>query len=447
MRSLVVLIFTFFFMLAAVKSSSVAALLYWWFAIFRPQDWIFWNVSRLHLPFLAAILFIVPALARGFWPRVDNKLATFMVLWYLLALIAYLSVGCRGVGPLAGATQNLAMLILVVLITERVMNNQQKLLYIVAIVGLSLGFHAGKAGINNILVGGSSNYGAANLTGLFSGSNAFAMGSGMLVFYIIFVYQQIKKPSSLTLFPEFIQNSPLLQKLIKWGLLITIIGTVYNVIALFSRGAALATFAGIFAMAVLHPKRKKIFAIGIPLVFIALIFIPTPEGYEERMSSVFEEQEDLDKSAASRPHFWAVAAAIVKDHPFGVGPGCYQDFYNDYDPTNGQYGHYRSVHSSHFQILTESGYAGAALWILLIFTAWSKQLKIRKLSMTAANKLSNPQFYGDAASMLICSQIVFVLGGAFYEWAHNDIIWLSWGITIALERMLNREFNDNYKSE
>jgi hypothetical protein len=430
-------------MLAAVKSSFIAALLYWWFAIFRPQDWIWWNVSSLKLPLLAAIIFIPPALARGYLPKIDNKLAAFMSLWFLLALLAYLTTGCRGVGPLAGATQGLAILILVVLITERLMSNQQKFLYLVAIVGLSLGFHAGKSGLNNIFSGGASSYGADNLTGLFSGSNAFAMGSGMLLFYIIFVYQQIKNPLSLNLLPEFLQSKTLILKIIKWGLLLTIIGTVYNVIALFSRGAALATFVGLFAMAALHPDRKKIFSFGIPLLLIALIVIPIPEGYEERISSIFEEKEELDNSAASRPHFWGVAAAITKDHPFGVGPGCYMDFYNDYDPTNGQYGRFRSVHSSHFQILTESGYAGFALWILLIFTAWSKQLKIRKLSMTTAGRLSNPRFYADAATMLICSQLVFVLGGAFYEWAHNDIIWLSWGITIALERILNRELDAN----
>ena len=433
-------------MIAAMKSSFIASLLYWWFGIFRPQEWIWWDVSSLRLPLLAAAIFIPPALFRGFRPRLDNKLAIYMVTWYLLALVGSLSVGCIGVGPLADATRNLAILILVVLITERLIHNKQKLLYLVAIVGLSLGFHAGKTGINNLLSGGSSSYGISNLTGLFSGSNAFAMGSGMLVFYIIFTYQQIKNPLSLQLLPKFLQAKPILRKLIKWALLIMIIGTIYNVISLFSRGAALATFAGLLAMGVLHPKRKEIFAIGIPLILIALIFIPLPDGYEERISSVFEEQEDLDNSAASRPHFWGIAAAIAQDHPFGIGPGCYMDFYNDYDPTNGQYGMYRSVHSSHFQILAESGYLGILLWIMLIFTAWSRQLKIRKLSITAANKLSNPVFYGNAATMLFCSQVVFVLGGSFYEWAHNDIIWLSWGITIALERMLNKELNNNQKT-
>ena len=36
---------------------------------------------------------------------------------------------------------------------------------------------------------------------------------------------------------------------------------------------------------------------------------------------------------------------------------------------------------------------------------------------------------------LICAQVVYLLGGAFYELAHNDLIWLIWGLTISLGRL------------
>ncbi len=168
-----------------------------------------------------------------------------------------------------------------------------------------------------------------------------------------------------------------------------------------------------------------------------------PEGYIERIESVFAEEDELDKSAASRPHFWNVALDMVKVYPFGLGPGCYPSCYNLFDISNGYYGRNRSVHSSHFQILADSGYLGLVIWVLIFIVSFSKLWKIRKLLKSDVMDKPKCQFYTDLVNMLLCSQTVFLVGGSFYEYAYNDITWLTLALVIVVDKNIKKEIENN----
>ena len=71
------------------------------------------------------------------------------------------------------------------------------------------------------------------------------------------------------------------------------------------------------------------------------------------MKSAFADKEDHEASAASRPFFWSVAVRLVEDNPLGIGIKCYQSHYDCYNPTGGEWGCGRAVHSSHFEVLAE----------------------------------------------------------------------------------------------
>ncbi len=441
MRTTVLLILIGIFFIFSVTSQFAAMYTYWWFAIFRPHEWA-WDgaIKDLRLTAVAAALLLGQALYHKKIPKINNSISILILALLLLEVIANYLNGCADMYTVRTRTlSELFILAFVVLITVEIIEQKKHLYWLITVIALSIGFHSGKGGIHALITGGSF-YDAHNLSGLFAGSNAFALGSGVLIFFMIISFQCIKyfpfkKDNKKTRITIFVFQATLI---------LMIFGSAYNIIALSSRGSFFATAAGLFIWMMLHEKRKKIIPIFIIFISLALIFVPFPENYQERLSSVFADQDELDNSAASRPYFWGVAIDIAKDHPLGVGPGCYPPFYNMYDSSNGYYGLYRSVHSSHFQMLSDTGFIGVFIWLSLFGISLMKLWIIRKESKYMMPTNVKYKFYFLTSNALICSTLVFFIGGSFYEYAYNDITWLTWGLVIAMERLFKSEFGDHY---
>ncbi len=441
MRLFLILALTAIFFFHSLKSRIAGLYTYWWFAIFRPHDWV-WSplIANLRLPFVAALVLVVPALLQKKIPKIDNPIAFLMFLWIVILFIADTLNGCTTMpGVRTNTVFGLFVLIYICLLACQLINNPKHLFWLIFVLALSIAVHSGKSGIYS-LVTRADNYGISNLSGLFSGSNLYALGSGMLMFFMLFCYQNI---GSRLIYKKMDKwyNSPLFITLTKFLALFLILGTFYNIIAFQSRGAFLATVIGLCLWIMFQRKGPMILLISFVLLlsFGAVLNQFMPEGYIERIESAFADDTILDNSAASRPHFWDTAVDIVKVYPMGIGPGCYPLYYNLFDKTDGAYGVFRSVHSSHYQVFVDSGYLGATIWALLFLISFIKLWKIKiavKLNITDDAKR---KFYVDLANMLICSQVVFLLGGSFYEYAYNDITWLTFALVIILDNLTKEE--------
>jgi putative inorganic carbon (HCO3(-)) transporter len=438
MRDVVIIVFAVFLIIAATTSRFMSAIGYWWFSIFRPQDWVWGNIHSLKLPLIALVLFVIPCFIQGLWPRTKDIMAKLMIFWLFLAVLATLTTSCNYLGFRDGQLQQVAILILAVLLTERVVDTPRKFYLIIVVIGGSLAFHAGKAGLQSLVGIGGTFYGAATMQGLFSGSNSFAFGSAVLLFYNLFLIRMAYDKKAIQFLPKKLQSDIFL-KGIKYIGPIMCFGIIYNVISLFSRGSALAMFIGLMIWVVLSKLMKIQHILGFGL-FVGIIIgtFGLPEGYSERLESSFAEKDDRDASAESRPHFWGIAYDMAADHPLGVGPGCYNSYYNNYDKTNGLYGRYRTVHSAHFEVLAEVGFLGILVWLLLFLISVKRLLRIRKEAKTDIYGDGSNYFYFSAANMLIVSNITFFIGSAFYAQAYNDIIWVTWGLTIILTELFQK---------
>ena len=439
MRSNFILILIGFLFLAALKWRFAGLVTYWWFGIFRPQEWIYLDVSGLRLPLVAAVLLIIPSIVQKKLPHLNNPIAKLMIFWWVTAVLANQINGCSNV-VLENALINLGILIYIVLLSGTLVETRQKLFWLIVIVGFSLAFHSGKGGIYALVSGGLSTYGAENLGGMFSGSNAYALGSAILLFFMIFASQHLGSATLYNNFPGYLNNS-YVHRGFKYLMLLLTFGTIYNVISLSSRGSSIAMFVAIFLWIYLQKKKVKIFALLIPVLIAGLMFVPLPEGYMDRITGVFVEPEYRDNSAASRPHFWQTAIKMSRSYPLGVGPGCYPAYYDRFDATDGFYGRRRSVHSSHLQILADSGYVGLILWVCLLLVAYAKLWRIRKIAQEKLDDHIDTRFYFNLSNCLICSQSAFIMGGAFYELAYNDITWLTFGLVIIIEKLQHNEIN------
>lgn len=412
---------------------------YWWFSIFRPQDWVYIDITSLRIPLLATVLFFLGSLFRRHLPKINDPLSFLMVFYFCLGILSNILVGCSSQYKLIDPLQYLGLLLIAILLSIDITNTEKKLVYLIGIVSLSLGFYAGKAGIVSIMSGGASNYGASSLGGTFSGSNAFAMGTATILFFLVFLYQQLSNPKTLESLPKFITTY---KKYIQILLLITIVGSVFNIISLFSRGSAIATFLGFCIFLLFRKNKIKIGFILAPIAAIALSFVPIPDGYQERIASAFVGSDKLDSSAASRPFFWQVAKDMVADNPLGVGPGCYREYYIVYANGDTQYGLARDVHSSHFQALADVGYSGLVIWLLMFMLAYKRLFWLMKQVKKNEKNLENPLFYTQCAQMLFISQTIFAFGGSFYTLTYSDQIWLIWGMIIILTKLFKKELKN-----
>ncbi|OUS25777.1 hypothetical protein A9Q99_20190 [Gammaproteobacteria bacterium 45_16_T64] len=380
-----------------------------------------WDLTSLRLPLLAALIFVVPSIAQGNYPNLKNTTNQLIALWLLCAIVGNLSSGCGEIG--SAMTTQMITVIVALLITDRIVNTETRLFWIIATTALSLGFHSSTAGFTALTAGGASLYGTGGIGGSFSGGNAFAMGTSITIFLLIFTFQ-LSTHRDLIYIPK-IASSRLALLGSQVVFFIMIVSSIFLVISMFSRGSAIAMFLGLFLLFLLQKNKFKKSIVAFIVAFIAMPFIPIPEGYEDRIASAFESDEgEMEDSAASRPHFWRTASRMVEENPLGVGLFCYNSYYNEFDDTGGQWGENRSVHSSHFQILSETGYLGLFLWVMLHIVSFSKLWIIRKKALIGMPdpKLSN--FYFSLSNSLLCSQVAFLFAGSFYAVALNDVTWV-----------------------
>lgn len=440
MRTITLLLLIGFLFLYSLKSKLAALYTYWWFAIFRPHEWA-WEetLTDLHLPKIAALIFLGSSLYYRKIPKVNNSLTFLILLFLALEVLATLLNGCfDSTAKLTFTIFDLATLFVVVLLTIETLEKRIAVGWLVTIIALSIGFHSGKGGIY-ALITRADNYGAENLTGMFSGSNSYALGTGMLIFFMLFSLQFI---SDMKLEEIKIYRPGSTSRLIKWMarkfcillLPFIIFGSFYTIVSLQSRGAFLATSIALVLWILLHRKAKRLILYSIVGIGIALSVVPLPENYAERIASAFADKGEQDRSVAARPHFWRIAFEIAKDHPLGIGTGCYKAYYSRYDPTRGLYGFNRSVHSSHFQVLADVGFPGILVWFTLFLVSFRKLWAIRKASKKNLAECERSRFYFNISNALICTMATFFIGGSFYEYAYNDIIWLLWGMVVVLER-------------
>jgi len=439
MKNLVVLTAIVFFLSLALRSNLAAMLTYWWFSIFRPQDYLWMDLSSLHLPLMATAIFVCGSFLRKVYPEVKDAIAVTILIWFSLGVLASLVNGCSNIVGLREPIKYLFILTLVVLLSVKTITSKLNLLYLLIMVSLSVGYFSGKSGWFAIIRGGSR-YGDNNLGGFLTGSNAYAMGTALVLFLMFFLFQQTYNKATLSLVPKFLGKRYLL---LRAGIAIIAFGSLLNIITLESRASAIATFLGLILFFLLNNNKAKKTLLLTPILLLAITVVPIPEGYQERISSAFVESEELDASAASRPYFWDVAKRMVADNPLGVGFACYPEYYEVYDIEK-KYGHYRDVHSTHFQILSETGYLGLICWVLILITTYRRLFHIRRLVSIESNynKLENPLFYRQLCNAIICSITVFILGGSFYSLAFNDLIWLLFGLTIATTKLVETELKE-----
>lgn len=416
-------------LVAALKKRYAALLLYIWFALFRPQDFLWFDITALRLSLVLSLLVVVPwawlatkrtsqaeldVVAGEALPNFSHPLSIGAVLFFATALAAQSNAVKPDIGW--GWLDYLWRVLLVTMVMVTMVSTQMRFIIVVAVAAASLGFYSAKAGVYSLLGGGVRF--ADGLGGAFADNNGYALAVIMILFLLV----------------ATAQNAP--QRWVRVGFWATVPLSAFTIICTYSRAGFLALVVATFVFILLQRRRAVALAVVIPVVLVGMLLLP--EGYTDRVKTIQTYEEDEDTSATGRLHFWQVAMNMVHEHPLGLGLFNYQAAYDDYDFSGGEYGKGRAVHSSHFQVLAENGYAGFALWIGMFGYAFFAAFRVRQRSTDARFAPDARRFYFTMANALIVSMTGFLVGGAFIALALNDLTWMTFGLVAALDRLSTR---------
>jgi probable O-glycosylation ligase (exosortase A-associated) len=400
---------------AALMNRFAGLLLYLWFALFRPQEWMWFDVTRWRLSLILGILLVGPSIVTGVLPNLTHPLSLGGLLFLVCALFGQINAFNPALGWMW--LDFFARLLIVSLLAVTLINTPRRYFLTLLVIASSFGFHAAKAGLAVILGFGAVRFGEG-AAGAFADNNGYAVGMAMIAPLLLCCSQIFER------------------RALRVGYFIGGVLCVFGVIGTFSRGGFLAIAAGALTFAILQRRRVLAILLLVVLAVPVGFFIQISKGFSERLETIQTYQEVGDASAMGRLHFWNVAIKIARDYPLGVGLFNYGSAYDTYDDSNGEFGRARSVHSSHFQVLAETGFPGFAVWVGLFSWALWVLLRIRRNAMrsqtlTAAHR----QLFVSASSGLVASMVAFLIGGAFVAMALNDLTWISFALVAALDRL------------
>jgi probable O-glycosylation ligase (exosortase A-associated) len=405
--------------LGGLRSRYVALLAYVWFSVFRPQEWVWFDISALRGSLILGLVLVVPALATGILPNLTHPISLFAMLFVLASLGSQVT----AVSPTLGweTIDTHARLVLVVLFAVSILNSRERIRGFIVVLAVSFGFHTTKAGLAS-LVGGGLQFGAG-LGGAFADNNGYALGAVMTVPFLWGASQLLKDADD------------------KWtraasvGFLVAIPLTCLMIVGTNSRGGllALAMSAGVFIA--LRRNRAKPLLILATFIAVGLPFVPVPDGYADRIKTIATYEDIGEDSALGRLHFWEVARHMASRNLFGVGLGGYNNAYDRYDFSRGFYGSGRSVHSSHFQVLGELGYVGLVCWVALFVLTYRSAFRVRRFADDSRLSADEALFFRMTADATIISITGFLVGGAFLAASRNEITWFTFALAVALDRL------------
>ena len=419
LRSLVILAVLVPGFYASLRSRYAALLMYLWFALFRPQDWLWIDITSLRISLVLGMVLLVPSLMSGIGPNITHPLSIGMVTFLLTSLVSQWT----AVQPALGWQwiDFIARLFVCCLLMVTIVNDGRKLTGVVLVIAGSLGFHAGKAGLAFALGGGRFGDG---LAGAFVDNNGYALGTVMIMPLLIaaaqnFAFLELPRPD--------------LNKWLQRGFFLAVPFCGLAVIGTYSRGGFLALSAA--ALVFLFCQKRRV----IPLIAVAVLFMVAatfvPQAYIDRLQTIGTYEKINEESAMSRPHFWQVGIDMGMSRPFGVGLRQYEQAYDRYDFLHGRYGKGRAVHSAHVQVFAELGFLGALTWAGMFAFAFYACLRVRRVSRDERLSPEHQKLLFTMANALMASMTGFVVGGAFLALALNDLTWLTFAAVAALDRI------------
>ena len=393
MRGLALLVGMCGLLAMALAEPMVGALAFDWISFMNPQQDA-WGSFGSGLPWalLAGVATVVGCMVAKEPKHPPLNAMTLLILLFVAlfsinSLFAIAPWGLVKFWYLMALKSFLFLVILGALLTDR-----RRIHALVWVMVISLGYYGVKGGAFTIVTGGNNHVvGSAN--SVLGDNNQLAVA--LLITLPMMNYLRLQSR----------------HQIIRTGLVITMILTLFAIVGTYSRGALIA-LAAVAAFLWWNTRGKILSGIGLAVgLTLAISFMPSQ--WVARMTSI--EHYKKDDSAESRITVWHQALGIALARPLnGGGFRCtaiaesLHQYYPEATP--------RAVHSIWFQVLGQQGFPGFFVWLAMQILGFVNIRRVRWLARGDPSRL----WAGDFARMVEVSMIAYLVGGSFLSLGYYD---------------------------
>jgi len=306
------------------------------------------------------------------------------------------------------ALGKVSKILLMTFVTILVINDREKIRWLLYVIALSIGYYGFKGGIWAILTGGQ--YRVLGPEGSFiEGNTEIGLALVMILPLLVFLRRD--------------ETRVWLSRL----LLAMFCFSIVAILVTYSRGALLG-LAAVLSIMFLKSK-SKIFVLFLLAIAIPVALTALPEKWFSRMDTI--EHYEGESSAMQRINAWKMATQVGLDRPvLGAGFRAFTpEMYARYFPEASN--HRVDAHSIIFQVLAEHGFTGLALFVGLIVTS---MLSLRKLIQIAKTD-PEQRWVLNYAQMLEASLVGFIVSGLFLSRSYFDLFYHIVAIVIVLKSL------------
>lgn len=298
-----------------------------------------------------------------------------------------------------------------VLLTLVVMQDKQRIIWLVRVIALSIAFYGVKGGLFTLRTGGEGMV-LGPPGGFIAGNTEISLAITMAAPFVFYLAEMAER------------------RWVRWSLFAALGLCAVAVIGSYSRGGLLAIIAmGLFLW--LKSNRKALLLFLIPPL-VAGIMVFAPERWHQRMDTIATYQED--NSAMGRINAWGFALNLAKDRPVtGGGYGVFTpEAFARWSPNLAGF---HDAHSIWFKVLGEHGYVGLFLYVLLWWYAWKTAKKIIRVS----KRDKDLRWAGSLAAMVQVSLVGFFVGGSFLGLSYWDFPYLLAALVVLTDTVVSRQ--------
>ena len=163
---------------------------------------------------------------------------------------------------------------------------------------------------------------------------------------------------------------------------------------------------------------QRLSAVLVVMISLGGVFWLADDAFWDRMNTL-NEVEDESKSGSSRVRFWMATFDLVDDHPFGVGVKGYNKLSQIYvDPSLlGSDKAQKSVHSTWFQALAETGWLGLFLLVSMLLASFRATRQVRR---TAVENNDSHTFWSAVA--IEAGLLSYIIAASFLDRYRAEVL-------------------------
>jgi probable O-glycosylation ligase (exosortase A-associated) len=298
-------------------------------------------------------------------------------------------------------------------LTVILIHGRERIMALVWVVALSLGFFGLKGGL--FVFRTSGEHLVWGPPGSFiEDNNALALALIMTVPLLWFLVLESK------------------QRWLRWLLGGMIVLTCAAVLGSNSRGAALAG-AGMVGLMWLKSSHRLRLGVAMLAVLPMLLYF-MPSTYFDRLETIASYEED--NSAMGRIRAWQVAMQIAAQRPIGGGfNSIIEENYRRYAPEVAREvdekapGHFSEAHSIYFKVLGDHGIVGLILFLVIGISTYRAAGRL----VTEHRDQPGTAWAAGLAAMIQVSLVGYAVGGAFLGLSYFDMFYCLVALVVGLQ--------------